>query len=103
MIGDRENARKVVQILMDNPDLCYACDTEVADIDVTVSGLFPCRGLVPCFACRSGCAISKSVGKCASPLIYTETYYSFNVGAVYWNNTPPHTQTLNSAFCFHWE
>lgn len=40
MVADREDARKVVQILMDNPDLCYACDTEVADIDVTVSGHF---------------------------------------------------------------
>ena len=36
MVADRENARKVVKILMDNPDLFYACDTEVADIDLQV-------------------------------------------------------------------
>lgn len=36
IVAGREKARKVVQILMDNPDAFYACDTEVSEIDLKV-------------------------------------------------------------------
>lgn len=36
IVAGREKAREVVRILMDNPDLFYACDTEVAEIDLKV-------------------------------------------------------------------
>lgn len=37
IVAGREEARKVVQILMDNPDAFYACDTEVSEIDLKVN------------------------------------------------------------------
>lgn len=37
VVAGRENARKVVEILMANPDAFYACDTEVSEVDLAVS------------------------------------------------------------------
>ncbi|CAM9132669.1 unnamed protein product [Ascophyllum nodosum] len=53
MVADRENARKVVKILMDNPDLFYACDTEVADIDLQRHGPVG-NGRVTCISIYGG-------------------------------------------------
>ena len=36
IVQGRENARKVVDILMANPDVIYGCDTEVSELDLKV-------------------------------------------------------------------
>lgn len=36
IVAGRENAREVVKILMDNPDVFFGCDTEVAELDLKV-------------------------------------------------------------------
>lgn len=36
-MAGREEARKVVQVLMENPELYFACDTEVAELDLNVT------------------------------------------------------------------
>lgn len=37
IVQGRENARKVVDILMANPDVVYGCDTEVSELDLKVN------------------------------------------------------------------
>ena len=37
IVAGRENARKVVQVLLENPELIFACDTEVAELDLQVT------------------------------------------------------------------
>lgn len=36
IVAGRERAREVVRVLMDNPHVFFACDTEVAEIDLKV-------------------------------------------------------------------
>ncbi|CAN0412784.1 unnamed protein product, partial [Discosporangium mesarthrocarpum] len=53
IVAGRENARWVVKILMEHPELEYACDTEVADIDLKVHGPVG-NGRVICLSVYAG-------------------------------------------------
>ncbi|CAN0495692.1 unnamed protein product, partial [Ectocarpus sp. 12 AP-2014] len=53
IVAGREKARKVVQILMDNPDAFYGCDTEVSDINLKDHGPVG-HGRVTCISIYGG-------------------------------------------------
>ncbi|CAM9700305.1 unnamed protein product, partial [Ectocarpus sp. 13 AM-2016] len=53
IVAGREKAREVVQILMDNPDAFYACDTEVSDINLKDHGPVG-HGRVTCISIYGG-------------------------------------------------
>ncbi|CAM9543134.1 unnamed protein product [Scytosiphon promiscuus] len=53
VVAGRENARKVVEILMANPDAFYACDTEVSEVDLARHGPVG-HGRVTCISVYGG-------------------------------------------------
>ncbi|CBN74706.1 pol1-like DNA polymerase [Ectocarpus siliculosus] len=53
IVAGREKARKVVKILMDNPDAFYACDTEVSEINLKDHGPVG-HGRVTCISIYGG-------------------------------------------------
>ncbi|CAM9558280.1 unnamed protein product [Pylaiella littoralis] len=53
VVAGRESARKVVEVLMDNPDVFYGCDTEVSEISLKDHGPVG-HGRVTCISIYGG-------------------------------------------------